>query len=95
MTGINEAHGAVVAKAHRDPEFRARLLAEPRAAVAEVLGVDLPEGVTITVVEQAPAEAVIVLPAAVADGAVADEELAAAVGGWHPTPQCTEACRPF
>lgn len=84
MTEFGDAHRMVVERAVSDPEFRARLLTDPRAAVTELLGVDLPEDVTITVVEQAPTEAVIVLPAApAAEGAVADQELTeVAGGGW-------------
>lgn len=86
------AHDAVVARAVSDAEFRARLVADPRAAVSELLGVDLPQSVTITEVEQAAAEAVIVLPAGAEDGVVADEELAAVAGGWSPIPPHSYTC---
>jgi hypothetical protein len=55
------------ASAERDPGFRARLREDPAAAVAEMLGVDMSDGVRIRVVEESPGEVVLVIPAGVAD----------------------------
>jgi hypothetical protein len=52
----------IVGRALADPEFRARLLASPREAVAEELGVELPEQLEVVVVEERPDRLGIVLP---------------------------------
>lgn len=84
MSNQREADRAVVDRAMTDPEFRARLVEDPKAAVAEVLGVELPEDVTITVVEQRPNEAVIVIPPERVGGdPVTDAELSSVSGGWR------------
>jgi hypothetical protein len=53
----------ILERAASDPEFRTRLLQDPRAAVGEVSGVPLPPNIGIRVVEEAPGEVVLVLPA--------------------------------
>ncbi len=57
-----ELERRIVSRALRDPEFRARLVANPREAVAEELGVDLPERLEVVVVEERPDRIAIVLP---------------------------------
>ena len=52
----------IVRRAAADPEFRARLLASPRDAVADELGVELPERLEVLVVEERPDRIAIVLP---------------------------------
>lgn len=70
-------------RAQREPEFRARLLEDPTAAVGEALGIDVGD-LTIRVVEEQPGEVIIVLPpSAAADDDLSDAELASvAGGGW-------------
>ncbi len=65
--------GQVVARAWDDEDFRQRLLADPRAVLAEY-GMDVPEGMEIKVVEDTPEVCHLVLPASPA-GELADEEL--------------------
>jgi hypothetical protein len=52
----------LVQRAWSDPEFKARLLADPKAALAEIVGADLPERLQVTVVEERPDHLCIVLP---------------------------------
>ena len=52
----------IVERALSDADFRARLIAAPRAAVSEELELELPEGLKIEVVEERPDRLVIVLP---------------------------------
>jgi hypothetical protein len=52
----------IVQRAWSDPEYKARLLADPKAAVAEELGVELPERLQIDVVEERPDRLCIVIP---------------------------------
>jgi len=51
-----------VRRAWSDPEYKARLLADPKAALAEELGVELPEGLRVRVVEEQPDLLCIVVP---------------------------------
>ena len=52
----------IVHRAWADPEYRARLLADPKAALAEELGVELPERLQVEVVEERPDSLCIVVP---------------------------------
>ena len=52
----------LVAKAAEDDGFRARLIADPKAAIRKALGVELPESVAVHVHEESPLSAHIVLP---------------------------------
>ncbi len=52
----------LVARALADPAYRARLLEAPREAVAEELGVELPPGLEVTVIEERADRIAIVLP---------------------------------
>lgn len=54
---------SIISRALEDPDFRARLLASPRAAVEALTGSQLPEEVEICVVEETPRKVVLVLPA--------------------------------
>ncbi len=52
----------IVRRAASDPEFRARLFASPREALADELGAELPERLEVVVVEEGPDRIAIVLP---------------------------------
>jgi hypothetical protein len=75
----------VVERAQADDAFRTALLADPAAAVGAELGIEVPEAVTLRVIEADADEVVLVLPAI---DVVSDAELAAAAGG-------IEACGVF
>lgn len=57
-----ELERRIVRRALADPEWRLRLLARPREALADELGVELPAGLEVEVVEERPDRIVIVLP---------------------------------
>ncbi|MEO5816988.1 MAG: hypothetical protein ABIT20_17095 [Gemmatimonadaceae bacterium] len=58
----------VLTRSAVDPEFRRRLLSDPGAAVAEVVGEAFPEGWRIRFIEQpADLDALIVLPRVIDD----------------------------
>ena len=78
-----ELRAELVAKAAADDGFRARLTADPKAAVKEAFGVDLPESLTVHVHEDGPLSAHLVLPPA-ADLSDADLETVTA-GHWSGT----------
>ncbi|WP_178023979.1 NHLP leader peptide family RiPP precursor [uncultured Paenibacillus sp.] len=52
----------VVEKAWQDPSFKAKLLADPKAAIQEALGVILPDHIKIKTVEESSDEFYVVLP---------------------------------
>jgi Nitrile hydratase, alpha chain len=72
----------IVARAWADEAFRARLKADPRAAVAEETGIKVPESVTVEVLEETPDKAYLVIPSNRV--AVSDEDLDVA-GGYEPS----------
>ena len=57
-----ESERRVLERAHADEHFRARLIARPRATLAEELGITLPEGLEVVVIEERPDRLAIVLP---------------------------------
>lgn len=70
-------------KAASDAEFRARLVSNPAEAVSEVFGQAPKDDLTFRIIEEAPGEAVLVLPPL--PGELSDRELAAASGGYTLT----------
>ena len=57
-----ELQRRIVDRAQADPAFRTRLLETPREALAEELGVELPSGLEVVVVEERSDRIAIVLP---------------------------------
>lgn len=82
--------GQLIAKAWTDEAFKAKLLSDPKAAMAEV-GMDAPEGVEIEVVESTQEKAYLVIPPKPGPGELSDEDLdkVAGGGGNAAYPQCT------
>ena len=79
-------YGQLIAKAWSDEGFKARLLANPKAAMAEV-GMDAPEGVEIEVVESTQEKAYLVIPPKPV-GELSDEDLDKVSGGAAGTDNC-------
>ena len=77
----DEQNGRIAADVYErtmtDPEFKAQFIADP-AAVLSAAGVEVPEGLTIKVVENSSTTFHVVLPD---PEAITDELLAAASGG--------------
>jgi hypothetical protein len=57
-----ELQRRIVDRAQADPAFRARLLETPHEALAEELGVEVPTGLEVVVVEERADRLAIVLP---------------------------------
>ena len=77
---VNEnAFGKIVAKAWRDPAFKVELIANPAAAL-KAEGIDVPAGMTVTVVENTDKLFHLVLPPVPSDE-LSDEALDAVAGG--------------
>ena len=83
MQTVTELEDMIRAKADEDEAFRGRLLEDPRAAVNEATGLNVPEGFTINVHEETATDFHLVLPPA--GSRLSDEELRGAAGGWAPT----------
>ena len=74
--------GKVVAQAWNDDDYKARLIAEPRSALAEA-GYEIPDNLTVSVVEQQPGHVVFALPPRPAgiDSPIGDDSLDQVAGG--------------
>ena len=75
-------YGKVIAKAWREPAFKAKLIADPRAILAEA-GVAIPAGVTVKVLEDTATHLNFVLPPK-PTGQLSDEALDAVAAGEAP-----------
>ena len=69
----------LVARAWADEDFRARLKADPHAAVAEEIGITVPQAIEIEVLEETPEKGYLVIP--VNRVAISEEQLETASGG--------------
>jgi hypothetical protein len=77
----NEFTAQIRERAGSDAAFRSQLLSDPSAAVSALLGMPVPENVTITVHEETPADVHLVIPASV-NLNEADLELVAGGFDW-------------
>ena len=68
----------VAERAAADPAFRAYLITDARAAISSVLGVEIPEGVEITVHESTPTHVHLAVPPY---EPASDDDLGAISGG--------------
>lgn len=75
-------YGQIIAKCWADPEFKARLLADPRATLAAE-GFNVPDSIEVLVMENTPRVVHMVLPPAPAEGELEDEALEAVAGGAY------------
>jgi len=78
------AYAKVIAKAWRDPSFKAKLIADPQSILKQA-GVSIPAGVTVKVVENTATHLHFVLPSK-PTGKLSDEALDAAAGGVGQMP---------
>ena len=79
-TGDMTAFGRAVMRAWSDPAFKAELLADPHAALAAV-GVSVPPGVTMKIVENTDTLMHLVLPAKPTGGELSEQALEKVVAG--------------
>jgi len=61
-------------RAATDADFRAELIAESKPAITTLLGIDVPEGITVRVIEEDAGEIILVLPPT-APRTLSDDEL--------------------
>ena len=94
MPPAPDPQSRVIGQAMSDPAFRKRLLADPAGTLRRA-GVEVPEGVTIEVVEDTATRVHLVLPAR--EDETPDADLDAAAGGigcFGPTCGETNKCQP-
>ena len=90
MSPAPDPQSRVICQAMSDPVFRRRLLADPAGTLSRA-GVEVPEGVTIEVVEDTATRVYLILPSNPIDDSVTEAELERAVGGLARTAQpCTQ-----
>lgn len=80
MQTHEEIREAVLHRADSDADFRARLLADPPSAIAEVIGASIPDTVTIVVHEDSPSTFHLVLPP---DTQLSESDLELVSGGYR------------
>ena len=77
---------AIIERAWQDDSFRQSLVENPKDAVADAFGVEIPEGVDFQVMEETATQRYMVLPAnPSAAGELSDEDLDVARGGYTDT----------
>ena len=84
-SGRVEMERRLVQRSLEEDAFRRRLLSDPKAAVEEELGTQLPEDVRVVAVEETAETIYLVLPSAspVGEGVeLSDRDLEAVAGGW-------------
>ena len=62
MKTATELKARILSRADDDGDFRARLVADPKAAVADEIGMTIPEGFNVKVHEDSATTAHLVLP---------------------------------
>ena len=79
----NESEFAkIIAKAWRDPAFKAELIANPAAAL-KAEGIHVPAGMAVTVLENTDKQFHLVLPSVPTDE-LSEDDLEAVAGGFFP-----------
>jgi hypothetical protein len=86
-----EIERTLVHRSLEDEDFRRRLLEDPKAAVEQEMGAQLPEGVEVRAVEESQQTIYLVLPSASPLGQgeeISDQELEQVAGGgsWSTCP---------
>lgn len=83
ITGT-ELKAQILSKADEDSDFRARLIADPKAAISSEIGTDIPEGLDVVVHEDGATTFHLVLPPS---PELSEAELENVAGGgqleWH------------
>ena len=79
MSETDTAFGKIIAKAWRDPAFKAELIANPAAAL-KAEGIDVPAGMAVTVLEHTDKQFHLVLPPVPTDE-LSEDDLEAVAGG--------------
>jgi hypothetical protein len=81
-----ELEAQLLDKAWRDEAFRRALVEDPKGTLERELKVKVPEGVSLSVLEETPTSRYLVLPPAPTrdDRELSDEDLDGVAGGYEP-----------
>ena len=80
MTTATELRTQILDRAAEDSDFRARLIADPKAAISAEIGATIPDGFDVAVHADSATTAHLVLPPS---PALTETELEAVAGGHH------------
>ena len=85
MSQQNQMEKQIIDRAMRDGSFRQRLLQDPKRALKDAFGIDVPAGTNIHVHEESPHDIHLTIPAAPQQGVreLSEAELTSAVGGMY------------
>ena len=83
MATASELKAQILSKAAADGEFRALLLADPKAAISAEIGASIPDGFDVAVHEEGAAAAHLVLPPS-PRLTKAELEMATGAANWGP-----------
>ena len=78
MTTATELRSRILSKAAEDDDFRALLVADPKAAISSEIGTEIPEGFDVVVHEDSATTAHLVVPPS---PALTEAELEMVAGG--------------
>ena len=78
MTTATELRSRILSKAAEDDDFRALLVADPKAAISSEIGTEIPEGFDVVVHEDSATTAHLVVPPS---PALTEAELETVAGG--------------
>ncbi|WP_042199609.1 NHLP leader peptide family RiPP precursor [Paenibacillus camerounensis] len=70
----------VIQKAWEDPGFKQKLLVNPKEAIREALGIDLPDHITLKTVEEGSNEFYLVIPPSPSSGVMKTD--VTLLGSW-------------
>lgn len=86
MADRSDLPDMIVARAERDPGFLDWLRSDPRAALSELTGIEIPEFVEIVVHQDSVTKVNVVLPADLSTEDLSESDLEAVAGGdwaWY------------
>ncbi|RLJ69193.1 NHLP leader peptide family RiPP precursor [Pedobacter alluvionis] len=87
------AEAQIIKKAMKDSTFRASLIADPKSAIEQTLGITLPANVSVNVYEDTATSFNMVLPAASGSEQMgSDIGSAADCSGWSSAAECAAEC---
>ena len=72
-----------------DPDFRKKLVADPRGVIAGLVGVNLPESIEVELHEESLTRVHLVIPQAPPAGGLSDKDLELVAGGTCWSDSCT------
>jgi hypothetical protein len=90
MSDSKDPEAEVIARALKDPAFRKKLIADPTGTL-RTAGVEVPEGVSVQVLEESPTRVYLVLPAPVDENEMIESDLEEVTGGVAES-RCKPSC---